>query len=639
MKTFKALFVNVLLLIALTSVAQTNVSGTYSTNTNWSLSGSPYTVVGDILVPSGVTFSIDPGVTVNFSGDYQILIKGTAIANGTTLSPITFTGTVAGKAMLLFRSTNLSNSQLSYLKFTGPKYAFQLEDESESSQSTIKATGVLTASNVELNNTAVQTKGYATTASMVINNATVSSSLIKGVYPFSEKITINNSTISGSTVNSDSYNAGIILKNSVVTSTHFPIGCCGANMEIVSSNISSSFFENGSGSPVTGPLKITGSLLTNTNVVLPAARVEMTGTTLSYPANYGLYFGNGSINSSTISGSGATGQGIIITGYNGYSIGNDVVIKNSNINQNNIGITINGANTVTVDSCHFSNTTYNIQNLSTKNITAKNNWWGTADSTGTAAKIYDYYDNATYGIVDCSNSLISGTYSITLQQGTDGIVKENNVTLANGSILSVVGGLTKTFTITPNAGYDIATVTYNGVDVKSQLVNNQFTTPAVTANATLNITFIKVQYRLSVKIGNNIALSLLCDYGATPSFDLSAPADMKIGTVLFNGTSVINLVTGGIYTVPPITANSSLLVTYLSTTDLQGTTVSDLKVAGGHSEILINGVPKGEVINVYTVVGSLVKSIISEGSRITLPVERNAVYIVKTGTKSFKVII
>jgi hypothetical protein len=638
MKNFKSLFVNALLLIALTSVAQTNVSGIYSTNTNWPLSGSPYNVVGDVQIPTGVTFSIEPGVAVNFMGDYQVLIKGMMIANGTSQLPITFTGAEAGKAMLLFRSTNLSNSQLSNLKFTGPKYAFQLEDESEYSQSAMKATGILTVSDVELNNTTVQTKGYGTKASMVLNNATVSSSLIKGVYPLSEKITINNSTISNSTVNSDSYNAGIVLKNSVVTNTHFPIGCCGANMDIVSSDISSSFFENGGGSPVTGPLKITGSLLTNTNIILPAARVEMTGSTLTYNASYGLYLGNGSISSSTISGTG-TGQGIIITGYNGYSNGYSAVIKNSNINQNNIGITINGANTVTVDSCHFSNTTYNIQNLSSKNITAKNNWWGTANVTETAAKIYDYYDNINYGIVDCSNSISTISYSITLHQGSGGIVKENNVTLANASTVSVDEDSTKTFTIVPNTGYEVSTITYNGVDVKSQLVNNQFTTSVVKSDVTLSVKFKKIQYRLSVKTGNSNVMSLFCDYGSTPLFDISAPSEMKIATVLFNGVSVINSVENGIYTVPPITTNSTLVVTYLSTTDLESINVGTIKVYGRRSEILIDGATKGQLINVYTVVGGLVKSIVAEGGLVAMPVERGFVYIVKVGSKSFKVII
>jgi len=80
-------------------------------------------------------------------------------------------------------------------------------------------------------------------------------------------------------------------------------------------------------------------------------------------------------------------------------------------------------------------------------------------------------------------------YNITVQIGSNGTVKENNISLANGASLQVASGLSKTFLITPNTNYDINAITYNGTNVKSQLVNNQFTTPAVNANATFAITF------------------------------------------------------------------------------------------------------------------------------------------------------
>ncbi|HEY6913675.1 MAG TPA: hypothetical protein VI413_03280, partial [Paludibacter sp.] len=232
------------------------------------------------------------------------------------------------------------------------------------------------------------------------------------------------------------------------------------------------------------------------------------------------------------------------------------------------------------------------------------------------------------------------SFSILLQQNAGGSVKQNNVTLANGSAVAAQAGSTKLFTITPNAGYEIATLTFNGVNVKSQLNNNQYATPVINSNGTLSVTFNKIQYRLSVKTGDSGTFSLLCDYGSSPSFDISAPAGMKITSVSFNGTNVINFVVNGIYTVPSITANSSLIVTYGAiSTQLGEASEANMKVYAAKSKIIIEGSVKGESIRLITILGKQLAQIQSEGEKITIPVQESAVYIVKTETKTFKIVL
>jgi parallel beta-helix repeat protein len=93
----------ILLLAAPAAHAATNVSGTISTDTVWTLVGSPYIVTGSITVqgtdgPDGVTtLTIEPGVVVRFNqGAYLTIgssssIPGELLAVGTQAAPIRFT--------------------------------------------------------------------------------------------------------------------------------------------------------------------------------------------------------------------------------------------------------------------------------------------------------------------------------------------------------------------------------------------------------------------------------------------------------------------------------------------------------------------------------------------------------------------
>lgn len=73
------------------ATAQTNISGLISSDMNWSIAGSPYIVVGNTLLSSGYTITIDPGVEVKFNSNTTIQIDGGLIAIGTAQNRIRFT--------------------------------------------------------------------------------------------------------------------------------------------------------------------------------------------------------------------------------------------------------------------------------------------------------------------------------------------------------------------------------------------------------------------------------------------------------------------------------------------------------------------------------------------------------------------
>src|SRR5215472_994880 len=113
------------LLAASGLAAQTNVSGTISTSTTWTLAGSPYIVTGDIYVQNSAApvpiLTIQAGVTVKFNSGTNMYIgwsyPGGLQAVGTSSSPIVFTAngsTTPGFWRGIQLSTSTSSTQISY---------------------------------------------------------------------------------------------------------------------------------------------------------------------------------------------------------------------------------------------------------------------------------------------------------------------------------------------------------------------------------------------------------------------------------------------------------------------------------------------------------------------------------------------
>lgn len=77
---------------------KTEVSGVLTGDKlHWTEANSPYLVTGNILVESDKTLTIDPGVDVQFAGEYYIQVEGLIEAIGTEQKQISFYGIDAGE--------------------------------------------------------------------------------------------------------------------------------------------------------------------------------------------------------------------------------------------------------------------------------------------------------------------------------------------------------------------------------------------------------------------------------------------------------------------------------------------------------------------------------------------------------------
>jgi hypothetical protein len=84
-------------LTAQATPSATDVCGTLSPQTTWTLANSPYTVCNtfSVTVPQGGALTIEPGVEVRFDSNAKLYVYGQLNASGAPTLPITFTGSTA----------------------------------------------------------------------------------------------------------------------------------------------------------------------------------------------------------------------------------------------------------------------------------------------------------------------------------------------------------------------------------------------------------------------------------------------------------------------------------------------------------------------------------------------------------------
>jgi len=84
-----------ILLLSLTNgfyaFSQTNVSGIISADSTFRLSASPFVVTGNLILDSGYTLTVEPGVVIKFNQHTSILIRGVFHVNKTGGAAVTFT--------------------------------------------------------------------------------------------------------------------------------------------------------------------------------------------------------------------------------------------------------------------------------------------------------------------------------------------------------------------------------------------------------------------------------------------------------------------------------------------------------------------------------------------------------------------
>jgi len=150
-------------------------------------------------------------------------------------------------------------------------------------------------------------------------------------------------------------------------------------------------------------------------------------------------------------------------------------------------------------------------------------------------------------------------YTVTVNQPAHGTITPGTMTVAYGA--------TPTFVVTPDMGYNVATITLNGSNVISAAthVNDvyTYTLPAVTANATVSATMSAKTYSITATAGAHGTIApagvSTVNFGENKAYTITPANGYVIDQVVVDG---INMGAIGSYTFVNVVANHTINATF-----------------------------------------------------------------------------
>ena len=170
------------------------------------------------------------------------------------------------------------------------------------------------------------------------------------------------------------------------------------------------------------------------------------------------------------------------------------------------------------------------------------------------------------------------TYTLEIMAIGNGTASYDGTTMRNKtSFFTVNEGAAATVSFNPDKDHRIKSVTVNGMDVTSNVSNNQYTISSITAATTLKVEFEAIPpttYTLTIKAIGNGSVSydgtsirkdtstFTVKEGTSASISFSPDNGYRIKSVIVNNTDVTSSVSSNTYTINKISANITLEVEF-----------------------------------------------------------------------------
>ena len=452
--------------------ATTEVGGLITTDTTWTQANSPYVVTANVLVAEGVTLTIEPGVTVKFEEIKGLQIAGELIARGIETNPIVFTSNQAEPAP----------GDWVNIMFTKSSVDATYDDDGN------YLTGsILQYCTVEYGGGSYSPVIKIVSSSPLIDRCNITDGAASGIGVQDGSPNIRNSTISNNSATAGwdqtgqpQEGGGIWVQGTArITGNTISSNCATASgggiwvqgtASITGNTISgnSAQYYRGGGIYASGDITISENTISDNSVGYSYAKggmgggiyasqdVMVTGNTITNNAAAGnganIYArGGGICGSATVIGNNIINNW---AAYYGGGIYGGGIIRYNTVRENSDGITAYGQPAINYNNV-YDNTIYDLRNTNaadTPNMDATNNWWGTLNEDTIRNNIYDFFDDATLGIVDfipyLTSPAVPQQYELTIA-GTGG----GSVTTPGEGTFAYYPGIEVNLVATPASGY------------------------------------------------------------------------------------------------------------------------------------------------------------------------------------------
>ena len=232
-------------------------------------------------------------------------------------------------------------------------------------------------------------------------------------------------------------------------------------------------------------------------------------------------------------------------------------------------------------------------------------------------------------------------YAVHISCGSNGTIIADSETVEHGQSV--------TFTITPNEGYMIEEVLYNGNDVTNKVKNGKYTVTNVQGEVHLSVTFKIAEFNISIVCGTGgsvTASAQFVNYGESVTFTITPDEGREIESVILNGADITNDVVDGQYSVYNIKDHIVLTVTFgygdiaMEISCSQGCQIqiNDVMLGSGELSTLIK-YGSDVTIRLYPDQGYDIAFVTINGEDVTSRFENNT-YVIRNVTehKSIKVV-
>lgn len=480
--TMKNLALIAILCLGVLALAATNVSGSHTGT--WTLSLSPYNIIGDVTIPVGGNLTIEPGVQIFAMGNYRITAAGTLTAEGTEADSIRFLNGQASPTALwggirLENTTQGSSIQHCYIE--NATYGIN----------SINSPAIIKFNRFNKNQYGMQAYGIGNAAppTVVIRQNLIEQSIRSGIYVVEQSnadIAFNEIRFNGT---GTQYYGAIQLSNQSGS------GHC-------SPTIANNHIHHNNKQGITAwdlmSVSAIQPQILNNNI-----ENNLTGV---YLLNSSGYVADNYIRNNYITGNANSGAGVMVAGatsapyferndvygnYTGFYLGTNAqpclgdLASTDNRAQggNRIYNNIDGSSILHSVYC------YSYTNAAIV-IKAENNYWGTNDASEIPLGIQDHFDDPALATVDFdpfvgANPAIPQNFSIVRGDGAlildwEAVTADEFGHPLNVDSYNVYAGFTPDFACTPDALY--ATVSDTGLDIQEASGTTQRMFFRVTAN-------------------------------------------------------------------------------------------------------------------------------------------------------------